>query len=383
MPLIPEGQRLATTNWDVARRIVATHLEEFERLRAHRSLVGLRRTATLGEFASEHLIDKATNEDVTDQWLGVLERRLQDAVEFFGADRELSSIRPSDVKKWMVWLRENKPGQGDRTMTSGTLRHYLNALSSLFRSAEEEEAVPPGYNPVASLKRKPRGRAQEAKWFEVHEGALVLEAARTHRSARPNLAIPFLYPLVASFLLTGGRKSEVLGLETDDVSFDRKTVSFRTNDWRRLKTERSSRVIPLWPQLAEILGKYITESPPGRLLFPACVKGRQQMVWSFDKILDEMATRAGFAAGDIRAQMFRNTYCAARLQTLDRGQPISTYTVSRELGHSSTDMVQRIYAHLGAVRHRAEVVEYRVEQHLETLGDRVDLLRSKGGRATP
>jgi len=156
--------------------------------------VGLRRTATLVEFASEHLIDKATNEDVTDRWLGVLERRLHDAVEFFGADRELSSIRPSDVKKWMVWLREHEPGQGNGPMSSRTLRHYLNALSNLFRGAEEEEAVPPGYNPVASLKRKPRGRAQEAKWFEVHEDALMLEAARTHRSSRPTSQFPSSIP---------------------------------------------------------------------------------------------------------------------------------------------------------------------------------------------
>jgi hypothetical protein len=30
--------------------------------------------------------------------------------------------------------------------------------------------------------------------------------------------------------------------------------------------------------------------------------------------------------------MFRHAYCAARLQTLDRGAPVSTYSVGRELG---------------------------------------------------
>ena len=37
-------------------------------------------------------------------------------------------------------------------------------------------------------------------------------------------------------------------------------------------------------------------------------------------------------------------------------------------------MVKRIYAHLGDVRHRAEVVEYRVVQHRERLGDRLERL---------
>jgi hypothetical protein len=37
-------------------------------------------------------------------------------------------------------------------------------------------------------------------------------------------------------------------------------------------------------------------------------------------------------------------------------------------------MVRKVYAHLGAILHRSEVVEYRVEQHLERLGDRLQRL---------
>jgi hypothetical protein len=39
-------------------------------------------------------------------------------------------------------------------------------------------------------------------------------------------------------------------------------------------------------------------------------------------------------------------------------------------------MVKRVYAHLGNFRHRAEVVEYRVEQHREALSDKLALLES-------
>ena len=81
--------------------------------------------------------------------------------------------------------------------------------------------------------------------------------------------------------------------------------------------------------------------------------------------------RAGLSAGEIRTKAFRHTYCAARLQTFDQGAPVSTYTVARELGHESEAMVRRVYAHLGTIRHRSEMVEYRVEQHLERLGDRL------------
>jgi hypothetical protein len=56
--------------------------------------------------------------------------------------------------------------------------------------------------------------------------------------------------------------------------------------------------------------------------------------------------------------------------------------VSRELGHGPEEMVRRVYSHLGDVRHRSEVVEYRVEQHLERLGDRLERLGLSGPSVT-
>ena len=100
------------------------------------------------------------------------------------------------------------------------------------------------------------------------------------------------------------------------------------------------------------------------------------MVTDFHKLLDAVAIRAGWKAGEIRSKMFRHTYCAARLQTLDQGAPASIYTVAREMGHGSMAMVERVYSHLGTIRHRAAVVEYRVEQHAGKLGERLAALRS-------
>ena len=66
-------------------------------------------------------------------------------------------------------------------------------------------------------------------------------------------------PLLATFLLTGGRKSELLGLEVDDVSFRLNKVFLRPNLWRRLKTKGSKRTVPLWPQLKSILEGYVRD----------------------------------------------------------------------------------------------------------------------------
>jgi hypothetical protein len=47
-------------------------------------------------------------------------------------------------------------------------------------------------------------------------------------------------------------------------------------------------------------------------------------------------------------------------------------------------MVEKVYSHLNALRHRSDVVEYRVEQHAAKLGDRLTALRTlpEGGFVT-
>jgi len=331
---------------------------------------------TLAEFTVDHLATRRRAGDATAGWLDECQAHLERAIAFFGPTRELASIRVPDVKRWAAALKA-------AGLAGGTVRHHLNALSNLYGSAQEEEHVAPGYNPVALWKRgKPSAARAEARWLEVHDAALLLEAARHRRPTREDLALPFGYELLATFLLTGGRQAEVLGLEVADVSFDRATVTFRPNAWRRLKTATSHRSVPLWPQLREILERYLAARPPGRLLFPSYRTGRESMV-DPRTILADAAERGGWKPEEITSKMFRHTYCAARLQTLDRGAPVSVYTVGKELGHGGDALVKRVYGHLGEVRHRADVVEYRVEQHTAKLGDRLAKVAASERQAEP
>lgn len=73
----------------------------------------------------------------------------------------------------------------------------------------------------------------EARWLEVPDAALYLESGRTLptivTAAGTAIGAELATPLVGTFLLTGGRLAEVLGLELDDVSFDRRTVTIRSS----------------------------------------------------------------------------------------------------------------------------------------------------------
>jgi integrase len=362
--LVARGERLATSDPDVAQALVAGRLKELDELRRGRALHGDRKRATLQDFASDHLVAKKKAGKVTDSWLETREQQLGSAIAFFGSGRDLESIKVSDVKSWANYLSTTGGARG-RSLSPGSVRHYLFALSDLYGSAQEEEVVPPGYNPVAAWRHKPTVSRSEAKWLELDEAALLLESARTLNPLANNpdaLDSRVAYPLIATFLLSGGRRAEVLGLAVEDISFDRKTITFRPHPWRRLKTGTSLRVLPLWPQLEVILRPYVfsTERPLGRLLFPSFERGVERRMVDIRKLLDRVAVRAGWKAGEIRTRALRHTYTAARLQTLDHGAPVSIFTVARELGHGGDSLVRRVYGHLGQVRHRAEAVEYPV-----------------------
>ena len=381
LALVAQHEKSATTDPDVAAELAGTKVKELEERRRNRTLLGVERIVHLEAFADHHLVMKKREGRVTDGWLEETEHQLDRAVEYFGAARELTAVKPRDVRDFVAWLGEQKAGRGDRTLSPGTVRHHLNALSNLYRRAAEEGCVPPAWNPVAALTSKPSAARQEAKWLEVHDASLLLEAARTYKPKRPDVALPDLYAIVGTLLLTGGRKSEVLGLTAEDVSFDRGTVTFRPHEHRRLKTSTSHRAVPLYPQLREILQEHVFgKGRVSGLLFPSPKPQKDPeaegpgMVWDLRKALDAIGERAGWAAGEIRTKMFRHTYCAAALQLLDRGAPVSPWTVAKWMGHGGQSLVNRVYGHLGEVRHRAEVVEYRVQQHRAKLGDRLKQL---------
>src|SRR5262245_19621401 len=114
-----------------------------------------------------------------------------------------------------------------------------------YRTATPSPSVNPASSQPIVAKRQsvaPSLRATIATTSTVAATNARADARSTH-----TLALPCIYELVATFLLTGGRESEVYGLDVADINFERRTVTFRTkNRQRRLKTKGSSRVVPLW-----------------------------------------------------------------------------------------------------------------------------------------
>ncbi|MFC1530673.1 tyrosine-type recombinase/integrase [Gemmatimonadota bacterium] len=373
--LVPPGERFATTDAEIAERLVANRLEGYRRQRKRLAYGEPDGDAPreLGPFAEHYLRERAETGAVTDRHLQVVQGHLQRAVEHFGMYRPLDLIRPADVKRYVAWLLQHPSGRGGK-LSRATVRKHLNSLGRLYRSAIEYEVVSVGYNPVAALSDKPRAEQREARWLEPYEAALLLQAAR--RAVVPRDGIPYLYELLATALYTGARKRAVLGLLVGDVNFERGVVHFRPNRWRQLKTPRATRAVPLWPRLRAALTEYLANyqevngKPPKEeaLLFPSPKTG--VILHDFQKAIDRAAALVGFGKREITPHLLRHTYCATRLQTLDQGLPVSPYRVARELGHSSVTLLERTYGHLLQHPKRTEVVEYSLEglpEHLRPM----------------
>jgi len=329
--LMAPGEPFATEDPDVAAKLATQRLEDLETLRRQSAIFGVKGGTTLAEYARDHLVKKKA-EGTSRRHLAMVQAQLEVAAGYFGAGRELASISTREVAEWVRVLQRTPNGRGG-TLSNATARKYLNALSDLFaRAVSDGQAL---QNPVRSLYKKPSPERIEARYWEPHEVAILLESARTlppdavlrgrgNGGAVRADTYPWIYPLLATAALTGARKSELLGLAVDDVSFNLRRIFIRPNVWRDLKTRGSERDVPLWPQLEEVLRAYLLERERsgglGSLLFPSHRHEEERPLDNVDRALDRIGERVGIPRPRLHA--FRHSYTAARIQTLEHGAPV-------------------------------------------------------------
>ena len=310
---------------------------------------------------------------------------------FFGNCR-LSEIIVERLDHYVA-RREREPGaRRGTTVSMSCIRTELHSLSNMFRRAVSLGYA--SYNPVSRMMDKPRAPDREREVLTFAEVARLLDAARAEdvdariaaaardideaarlygdarrsgiaralrvearrlRSSiqrRPNggLLYSWMEVLIATFVYTGGRISEVLGLLVSDIDFERKRVYFRANDYRVLKRDQHRREVELWPPLENQLIDYLAATGiRSGLLFPGKKGGMPSGFW---KQLARCCRRAEFPeTRRISPHTLRHTYATALLQTLvpvAAGQFAvrSSFEVAKRLGHRTSMLVDTIYGHL-------------------------------------
>lgn len=284
---------------------------------------------------------KQSTWDNEERALGLLTGWLQNAI---GRKPRLSDVT-------LGRLRDFKSDQLDQVKAS-TFNVRLTGITQALQRAFEEGLVATN---EAKRVRRPRVEKTEEVWLEIDEAVRVLEAAAEMETDPTSRSYPHVRALVATYLLTGGRRSEVLGLTRDSLDFEHGEVVIQSNEWRDLKNQHSARRVPLWPQLEAILRQHLEDLPAdSELVFPSQWGG---MISDLRASLSTLEDRAGLEK-HLTPKVFRHTYTATRIQTLDHGAPVSPYTVARELGHTNINRIRDTYGHLQRRRLRLEEVRY-------------------------
>jgi integrase/DNA-binding Xre family transcriptional regulator len=369
--LIPQGETRATTDPEIAEHLLVQMTANLLERRRDKVLLGLDPDADLAEFAEHHLKAKARSGEYLEQWLTISRTYLDRAIAYFTQyqyatranakpeprPRNLATISVVDMRDFVDWLATQPNGRGG-VLGRASRRHHLSVLSGLFRRAISEGKLPMGSNPVAALMDKPKAPKSQTPWLEVDELALLLESARTltdHWNAIGQKGLPtFAYEFLATFILTGAREGEIRRLQVSHLDFDSLSIYIPGT-----KTDGSERTMPMHPQLAEILLPHVQRLARRDGFVFTTASGAPVGDWR--KILDAIATRAGFPKGQIRTRVFRTSYITHRLACIDQGAPIDPYQVAREVGHSSLAMIMKVYGRVQRRRVRMEEFAFRTD----------------------
>lgn len=351
-----DGRRsLGTRDQTEAERRVADRLPELEREAKDRRLGRETGDRLLREFCTEH-IDRKRHEVGSAKTIRENDRALRYLIDHLGKDATVASVTVEALTSFRDWRL--------KTVRPGTVNHELSAISSMLERAVAWQVVERNEARHVPLAREER---TERVWLEIAEGVRLLEAAQALEENPRSRAYPHLYALLTTFLCSGGRRLEVLGLDVADLDLETRAdghgrIHFRPNRWRQIgngfKGAVSVRSVPLWPQLRRALRAHldrtgITEG----LVFPSHVEGAGML----QDVRDAIASAAEKAniTKAITHHTLRHSYCAARLQTVDAGEPVALYTVARELGHSGTSQIESTYGHV--LDRRVRLSEVRFE----------------------
>lgn len=159
-------------------------------------------------------------------------------------DTPVDAISRPQLKVWFVGLLSRyKPG---------TAAHALVTLHTVLQAAVEEEVI--SKNPASSLRRALRAVLREKK--TSHRPAMTLDQLRAFlRAARPDEET---YPGMMLLAFTGVRVGEAIGVQWNDVDFERKAVRIERQVYAdgsigKLKSGAGLRSIKMADPLADVL----------------------------------------------------------------------------------------------------------------------------------
>jgi integrase/recombinase XerC len=236
----------------------------------------------------------------------------------FFAERSLTPerVKPADVLAWVHGI-----GKSGRTPSSTTIGARIACLSSYFRFLIRMGLVLS--NPTDAVER-PRAVQSVARGYSADEVRRLLAVVPDTIAGRRDRA------LLLTFILTGRRRTEVIGLRAGDVSIEEETVYYQYVG-KGHKTGRRELPRPAYEALCATLAdadKELATMEPDESLWQAGARAAGVTSSTFYARLQRYMRAAGLPLSGVH--VLRHT--AAKLRR-DAGESIEA--VSQFLDHSS------------------------------------------------
>ena len=283
-------------------------------------------------------------------------------IKIYFKDDLLKDITYKDIERFYDYLRY------ERKVGNTTVKHYANVLSPAFRQAYRDDLIPK--NPFEFLPKIKRDK-RSIEFYNKNE----LEKLFQYTD---NTDIGLIVRIAAYY---GFRRSEALGLKWKAIDFDAKTIKvehkvvkvkkilYRQN---KLKTEASSRTLPLIPEIEQLLlqrkkeieknktlygksyndkyNEYIFVNDIGDLMLP------DHITQKFNRILKQNKLK------HIRFHDLRHS-CASLLVANN----VPMKNIQEWLGHANFNTTADVYSHLdfsGKVK-SANIIEAQLSVGVE------------------
>lgn len=247
-------------------------------------------------------------------------------IPYFGKAK-LSEIRQVDIQKYFNTVRSDK----GMPLAKSTLDKQKIILKSIFDTAIDNDLC--YKNPVKSIKYQHISDSTQKHVYNREDADKVIEYAKKH--SRIDIVI---------MLETGIRRSELLGLQWDDIDFNNNTIHIQRAVVQtkgkiiidKPKTLSSDRFIPISTDFIEYINSFYNDNI--YVIGTDKPKSPSTYAKQFKEFMKKMKNETGIPI--LTPHELRHTY-----GTLLRESGVDIYTIQKVMGHSDISVTADIYVH--------------------------------------
>ncbi len=206
--------------------------------------------STLGEFVDSYIAKRVDTKPAS---RSVFERARHHLIEFFGADRDLTSITEGDAEDYARHLQAKEIGKKEkRRMADATVRKMCGVARQFFRYAMKRRIIASNPFDSSNIKTKVKGNQTSFRFITPEESKSILDAC-------PNAE----WRLIFALSRFGGLRcpSEILSLRWEHIDWENDRIVVQQSKVERWGSPQ--RNVPIFPELRPHLLTVAEEAEPG------------------------------------------------------------------------------------------------------------------------